>query len=285
MVYINKYIFVMQKKPPFKFLRISSYVYFNGLLTTHLVETQSNQLWCIELTRTYLLQAKKSEDFHPILSNPWVYFLWTREGKIYVGETENFKQRFQEHLKVGHYFEKIYCYTSVDNRLNKAHIKNLEYDSYELLKKFDVQLLNKNIPTQAQMDYDDRVYVQECFEAIRDSLFHFNLLPLIPNLGDERQDKKINEAIKGAWTLPQFNYKQQAFIEFDNGEIQLLTGSKITKPIKIIEKMIDWNLQTLQPLFFENMISVNNVVMGSPYHNIKEWFDEDWKSLQEYLFW
>jgi predicted GIY-YIG superfamily endonuclease len=78
------------------------------------------------------------------------------EITIYIGETENIKERLRSHNKQKDFWDTAICFYSKDDNLNKAHVKYLE----ELLVKEvsdagRAQLENGNQPKQTKLSESD----------------------------------------------------------------------------------------------------------------------------------
>lgn len=262
------------------YLKFSMNVLFLKHYNSYLIDYDNFSAWCIEITREQLKEIK-DWTYDNLLNQPWVYFLWSREQGIYVWETENLLHRSKEHLKKGHFFEKIYCFTSINDYLNKAHIKVLEYLCYEALKNINCPLLNKVSPTQSRLSEKDKLYCNQFLNLIKRSLFIFNLIDIWKQ-EDEREALKINQIIQAIEISPLFSFKWKAYIIIEGGKIKLLQGSKVHKCVKkYCKDLKNWEVQ--KDISLESLASLNLLVVWRKTHDTKCWVDEDWKPLFEYL--
>lgn len=258
--------------------KLSLNSFFLDEYTSHLIDFDNFCAWGIEIRRD---QLQYINSYDNLLNQPWVYFLWSREKGIYVWETENLLTRAKEHFKKGHFFEKIYCFSSINDYINKAHIKVLEYLCYEALKNINCPLLNKVSPTQSRLSEKDKEYCNTFLELIKRSLVVFNLI-VIWEQEDEREFKKIDEAIHSIEMSPLFNYEWKAQLIIEHGKLIVLKGSQVHESFKKYEKVIA-NGKTLADIPLDTLSGLNLLTTGKKTHNTKQWVDEEWKSLFEYL--
>lgn len=258
--------------------KLSLNSFFLDEYNSHLIDFDNFCAWCIEVRRD---QLQYINSYDNLLNQPWVYFLWSRENGIYVGETENLLTRAKEHFKKGHFFEKMYCFSSINDYINKAHIKVLEYLCYEALKNINCPLLNKVSPTQSRLSEKDKDYCNTFLELIKRSLVLFNLI-VIWEQEDEREFKKIDEAIHNIEMSPLFNYEWKAQLVIEQWKLIVLKCSQVHESFKKYEKVIA-NGKTLADIPLETLSGLNLLITGKKTHNTKQWVDEEWKSLFEYL--
>lgn len=263
-----------------EYKKLSMQTFFLEEYNSHLIEYDNFTVYCLEITREQLKKIKENS-YDNQLNQPWVYFLWSNEKGLYVWETENLLTRSKEHLKKGHFFEKIYCFSSINDYLNKAHIKVLECLCYEALKNINCPLLNKVSPTQSRLNEKDQLYCKKFFALIKRSLDLFNLIR-IWDQEDEREFSNINQALHNIEMSPLFSFEEKAQLIIEHWKLILLKGSKVHETFKKYKNMVkDGVLQEDIPL--ETMSGVNLLVSWRKTHNTKQWVDENWISLLNYL--
>ena len=149
------------------------------------------------------------------------------------------------------------------------------------MKNINCPLLNKVSPTQSRLSEKDKNYCNTFLELIKRSLVLFNLI-VIWEQEDEREFKKIDEAIHSIEMSPLFNYEWKAQLIIEQWKLIILKGSQVHESFKKYEKVVkDGILQEDVPL--KTIGGVNLLVSWRKTHNTKQWVDEEWKSLFEYL--
>lgn len=110
----------------------------------------------------------------PELREPAIYMLLS-EGEldggtidIYVGETEDFIDRLQQHIRTKDWWDQFVVFVARDNNLTKAHVKYLEVQLYHLAKKSLGTLVvkNGNVPPGASLPESDISTMNEFQENI-----------------------------------------------------------------------------------------------------------------------
>lgn len=102
-----------------------------------------------------------------------VYFLLENDigqetGSLYIGESENVKERIRDHNKNKDFWGTAVCFVSTQGSLNKAHAKYLEELLIRETKEANrVQLENGNVPSQTKLNESDRADVETFAEYIK----------------------------------------------------------------------------------------------------------------------
>jgi predicted GIY-YIG superfamily endonuclease len=120
---------------------------------------------------------------------PGVYILYNEvsngEQSIYIGEAENIYNRLKQHEKS---FEKNFwthtiIFQETNNKLNKAHYKNLEYLIYTLaIKSNRAAVINKTIPVKSSISIYDECLVENFLHNIKQILTTLNYKFLEPKI-------------------------------------------------------------------------------------------------------
>ena len=144
---------------------------------------------CIYLTRKELNQAQKRKE----LNQPALYFLLSQnEGedkKVYVGETENFKQRITEHNESKDFWNEILVFIASNNSLSKSEVQYLEYLAISNIKEFKnfAVVENKQIPKKPNLPENREEIAKELFEEIK-FLCSFLNYNLFQNYSEQKDD-------------------------------------------------------------------------------------------------
>lgn len=98
-----------------------------------------------KIPRNKLKEASSLE----YINNTGVYILFgddenTAEKIAYIGEAEDIYSRLSQHNKNKDFWNECVVFVSKDNSLNKAHIKYIEHELYEMSKKLVDILLKMN---------------------------------------------------------------------------------------------------------------------------------------------
>ncbi len=102
-----------------------------------------------------------------------VYFLLENDigqetGSLYIGESENVKERIRSHNKNKDFWGTAVCFVSTQGSLNKAHAKYLEELLIRETKEANrVRLENGNEPSQTRLNESDRADVETFAEYIK----------------------------------------------------------------------------------------------------------------------
>lgn len=101
-----------------------------------------------------------------------VYFLFGRDQEmadtIYVGEAEHLLQRLKQHINNREEWNDCIAVISKDDHLNKAHVKHLEYDFYQLAVQANrFRVTNTNIPTCSSVSEYDEAMLKEFIDHTR----------------------------------------------------------------------------------------------------------------------
>lgn len=122
---------------------------------------------CYEIPRYRLEDTLKSEN--DSLEGQGVYFLLGENDEhfpstplLYVGEAENFVERLKQQNKTKDFWNKAIVFQSKSESLTKAHIKYLELESINRIRRAHrITLENRNKPTITKLPRPDKAEAEE----------------------------------------------------------------------------------------------------------------------------
>ena len=118
--------------------------------------------------RVYKIARNALTNFasRPDCQHTGVYFLFGRDqdmnDTIYVGEAEEMLKRLKQHINDHEEWNDCVAVISKDDHLNKAHIKHLEHDFYQLaMQSHRYTIININTPTCSSVSEYDQAMLSE----------------------------------------------------------------------------------------------------------------------------
>lgn len=123
------------------------------------------KLFKIQRTDGDFLQNFKDE-----LQKPALYILLNREnGKAYIGETDAFLIRIQQHISRKEFWIEALAFTASDDSLSKTEVQYLEYLAYDKASKMKVFDLSENtqIPKAPHMTFIQKGKTEEFFKYVQ----------------------------------------------------------------------------------------------------------------------
>jgi len=123
------------------------------------------KLFKIQRTDVDFLQIFKDD-----LQKPALYILLNREkGKAYIGETDAFLTRIQQHISRKEFWVEALAFTASDDSLSKTEVQYLEYLAYEKASRMSVFDLSENtqIPKAPHMTFIQRGKTEEFFKYVQ----------------------------------------------------------------------------------------------------------------------
>lgn len=244
-----------------------------------------------KISRSELFEFSKRED----AENTGVYFLFGKNDSnvdtLYIGEAEKIITRIKQHLKDDNYWNECIVVISKDNLLNKAHIKFLEHQFYQLAVTSNRnQIINNTIPTCSSISEYDTAMLTEFIE---------NTKLLVNTLGYKTFDSIEDTLIEAQEKNDVFYIKAargadgKGFIVADG--FVVMKGSKVANnPTNSISSSL---LKLRTELFDLGIINSNNefvkdyiftspsyaaaIVMGRNANGRSEWKTIDHESLKQ----
>ena len=123
------------------------------------------KLYRIQRTDAEFLQKFKEE-----LSKPALYILSNKElKKAYIGETDNFLSRIQQHISKKDFWDEALAFMASDDSLSKTEVQFLEYLAYDealKVKTFDLTE-NNQTPRAPHMRLEQRGRTEEFFKYVK----------------------------------------------------------------------------------------------------------------------
>lgn len=228
------------------------------------------------------------------INNTGVYILFgddenTAEKIAYIGEAEDIYNRLSQHNKNKDFWNECIIFVSKDNSLNKAHIKYIEHELYEISKKANRYIIkNESNPTKSSLSNADEIRAEKFVSKIKiiANMFGYKLFISLVDKNDE-EDKILHLINNG--------------IEYAKG---LLTdeGFVILKGSKVKEGVFDSLSPSLNGFFNKERSStdlVDNVyindhlfsspsmaaiaILGRNANGYTEWKNKDNVSLKKII--
>ena len=144
--------------------------------------------------RVYKVSRNEIGEFskRPDAENTGVYFLFGKDDdnneSVYIGEAENMISRLKQHIRDKEYWNDCIAVISKDNLLNKAHVKYLEHNFYQMAKDAARStVINNNVPTCSSISEYDEAMLAEFIE---------NTKLLVNALGYKTFDSVEDSAVK-----------------------------------------------------------------------------------------
>lgn len=108
----------------------------------------------------------------PDCQHTGVYFLFGRDrdmnDTIYVGEAERMEKRLKQHINDHEEWNDCIAVISKDDHLNKAHVKRLEHDFYQLaMHAHRYAVTNNTVPTCSSVSEYDQAMLSEFIDHTR----------------------------------------------------------------------------------------------------------------------
>lgn len=110
------------------------------------------------------------QNFKDDLQKPALYILLNREeGKAYVGETDAFLTRIQQHIAKKEFWLEALAFTASDDSLSKTEVQYLEYLAYDKASKMNVFDLSENtqVPKAPHMTFIQKGKTEEFFKYVQ----------------------------------------------------------------------------------------------------------------------
>ena len=133
------------------------------------------------------------------INNTGVYILFgddenTAEKIAYIGEAEDIYNRLSQHNKNKDFWNECIVFVSKDNSLNKAHIKYIEHELYEMSKKANRYIIkNESNPTKSSLSNADEIRAEKFISKIKiiANMFGYKLFISLVDKND-KEDKTLH---------------------------------------------------------------------------------------------
>ena len=146
---------------------IYSYIHSDDLSGSRII-TMDNcfcKLYNIKRNDNKFFQDLKDE-----LKKPALYILLNIESnKAYIGETDDFLSRINQHIQRKAFWDEVFAFMSTDDALSKTEVQYLEYLAYD--KAFNVASFdlseNTQVPTKPHMSLIQKGKTEEFFKLVQ----------------------------------------------------------------------------------------------------------------------
>lgn len=278
---------------------------YNKTLNILIFDSNPNGLIMGEISnwngRVYKMTREALADFSKRVDsqNTGVYFLFGRDDEmndtIYIGEAEQMLTRLKQHINDHEEWNECIAVISKDNHLNKAHVKHLEFDFYQLaLQANRFRVTNVVVPTRSS--------VSEYDEAMLEEFIGYTLL-LVNTLG-YKAFEKIGIAVAAPQMPPQTS-ECEFFIKSARGAdargisvsggFTVLKGSKAASSVTLSippalqnmrdklmrDNVIDDNYTFTRDYMFSSPSTAASIVRGASANGRVEWKNQQGKTLAE----
>lgn len=171
------------------------------------------------------------------INNTGVYVLFgddedTAEKIAYIGEAEDIYNRLYQHNKNKDFWNECIVFVSKDNSLNKAHIKYIEHELYEIGKNANrCTIKNESNPTKSSLSNADEIRAEKFISKIKiiTNMFGYKLFIKLVN-EDNKIDKTlylINNGIEYAKGM----VTDEGFVVFKGSKIKVGIYDSLSKSL------------------------------------------------------
>lgn len=212
---------------------------------------------------------------------------------VYIGESENVKERLLQHLRDYQSDKEKYYWTTavifVGCDLNKTLIRYLENRLVDIAKGCKrYRVLTKNTYQNTVMKESDRAVMEEFIDDIKvviNALGYKVLEPLVQhNANDETGDDLLYIAIGGAKATGKTT--TEGFVVMQGATIneKISTKSVGSGIVKLRQRLIEEgkvkNLVTTEDILFSSSSAAADFILGYSVSGPKTWKDKDGNSLK-----
>ncbi len=260
-------------------------------ITTYLIDANpqgiksvfiSNRICqCLAIPRGLLKEAGKRLE----LKRPSLYLLLGDENLAYIGETENFLNRIDDHNSKKDFWNEAIVFSAKDESLNKADVKYLEYLAIQQAGKAKIYNLdeNKTSPAKPSMSEHQRDTVIEFFQDVQilSSFLGYRLFE-----EQQRQSNTIFYHCKNAeGTNAKGTYEEKNF--------RVLAGSQLRKnPVPSYGQKAKRRANTTEEgkhlilnkdVIFSSPSAASSFCLGRSSNGWNDWKDKKGRTLHEII--
>lgn len=216
-----------------------------------------------KIPRNKLKEASKLKYAH----NTGVYILFgedeeTAEKIAYIGEAEDILKRIEQHNKNKDFWNECIVFMSENNSLNKAHIKYIEHELYQLATETGrYKIKNDTNPTKSSLSSADEIKARKFIEKVK---------IIVSAMGYRIFTKLLTEAeeVKDNDKMLYLKYSGEVFgmgILTDEGFV-ILKGSKLRGEIMpgLSESLVNYCTRERASEDIVNGVYINNHLVSSP---------------------
>lgn len=231
----------------------------------------------------------------PYINNSGIYILLgddeeTANKVAYIGEAEDINARLEQHNRNKDFWNECVVFMSENNSLNKAHIKYIEHELYQLSKKTNRFIIkNDATPTKSSLGRADEIKSEKFIQKVK---------TITSMVGYRIFDNKVEkEDIKDGNIL----YLKNNGIEYAKGLLTdegfvILKGSKLKSGMSegISKSLVDYCNRERNSIDIENETFISDhlcsspsmagvVILGRNTNGYTEWKNIEGSSLKEIL--
>jgi hypothetical protein len=179
------------------------------------------------------------------ISSTGIYFLFDNDSNVYVGESENVRERIKQHNKdeKKDWWNVLITINvnSLNSPLTKAHVKYLEGLAYEKIREANRFILEQTVPASVKLSRNDIADMMHVFEDIKIliSTLGFLLFEKIRKSESTSTENKDESIAKNVFYLK--SKEADASGEYTNEGFIIYKNSKIVK-----QPNENWNKRKLK---------------------------------------
>jgi hypothetical protein len=261
-------------------------------ITTYLINGESKGLKSIFISnrtcnalfvpRLKLIEAKNREE----LKRPSLYLLLGEDNKVYVGETENFIQRIQDHDYKKDFWIEALIFSSKDNFLTKADVKYLEYLVIKEIKNANTFILegNKQNPKKPNLPEHQKDCIEDFFEDIKllSSFIGYSLFDVIEEKNEHLFFCKNNLGTDAKGFLFEKGFRVLAGSKVRVNVVNSYDGFKNREEILSKYAIKENGCYILnKDIEFKSPSSASSFCLGNSSNGWNDWKDKENKTLNE----
>jgi len=255
-----------------------------------IAEITSRIVKAIMIPRNSLEEAEKREEVRGV----GIYFLFGQseddaKPTVYIGEAEDCYSRLKRHHKEKDFWETAVIITTSNNTFTKAHIKYLEWYSYEQCKEIARYRMQQTIPTKSYIPEHVVADLMDMFDTIK-----ILLSTLGYNIFEKLRDQVITTAnanllyCRGKGITATGEYTDEGLVVFQNSQMALVTTpslanidlrNKLIRDSVVIKKQDNYIF--LSDYVFNSPSAAGSVILGRPSNGWTDWKAEDGRTLDE----
>lgn len=246
-----------------------------------------------KIARNELKVCRDRED----LENTGVYFLFGKDEQgndtVYIGEAEKIYARLIQHINDKIYWNDCIAVITTGNKLNKAHVKYLEYQFYSIAKEIDrATVTNSNVPTCSSISEYDEAMLDEFIENTKllVNILGYETFMSVEDIEAEDNDKHVFYLkVPGSGADAQGMIAPGGFIILKDSVISESIKSSMPKTMEelrkeLIEKQIIVDRKFIKDWFIANTSpsGAGALITGCASDGPKAWIDDAGLSLSKY---
>ena len=243
-----------------------------------------------KVARNEVAEFEKRKD----ATHTGIYFLFGKDDNnnttIYVGEAENIIFRLKQHLSDKEYWNEAVIVISKDNLLNKAHVKFLENEFFQLASEAARAIIvNKSKPTRSSVsEYDEAMLLEfiENTKLLVNTLGYkdFDLIPAEQKSNSPIFFIKSARGADGRGMIVSDGFAVLKGSVIASSVTNSYSPSSLKKRNFLIEQgIISDDYVFVKDYVFNSPSSAADIVMGRSANGLTEWKTGDGRILKNVL--